>query len=98
VAEYSEKCLEDFDEILDSEIVSSTITKLMALNLDPALKKRKQFLYAKRELKGLGVSSMEELEPTQREYLHRILMKNTTKTDKEEAVSQKVAEKNRALS
>ena len=63
VAEYSPECLQQFDEILDGEIVSSTITKLMALNLDPVLRQRKQFLYTKKELKGLGVSSIEELEP-----------------------------------
>ena len=63
MAEYSEQCLQQFDDVLDGEVVSSTITKLMALNLDPALRARKQFLYTKRELKGLGVTSMEELEP-----------------------------------
>jgi hypothetical protein len=62
VAEYSEQCLQQFDDVLDGD-VSSTITKLMALNLDPALRARKQFLYTKRELKGLGVTSMDELEP-----------------------------------
>jgi len=98
VAQYSDQCLQQFDEILDGEIVSSTITKLMALNLDPVLRQRKQFLYTKKELKGLGVSSIDELEPKQQEYLNKILCKNTTKSEREEMLSQKVVERNRALS
>lgn len=83
--------------MLDGD-VSSTINKLMALNLDPALRTRKQFLYTKRELRGLGVSSMDELEPKQRENLQKILNKTLEKSENEERVSQKVVEKNRELS
>lgn len=41
---------------------------------------------------------MDELEPKQREYLQKILLKNTSKSEKEEMVSQRVAERHRALS
>lgn len=78
--------------------MSSTITKLMALNLDPVLRRRKQFLYIKKELKGLGAASLDELEPKQRENLEKILDKNTTTSEREEMLSQKVVERHRALS
>jgi hypothetical protein len=69
----------------------------MALNLDPVLRQRKQFLYTKKELKGLGVASLEELEPKQRENLEKILDKNTTTSEREEMLSAKVVEAHKKI-
>ena len=69
IAGYTDQCIDQFDQILDGDVVSSTITKLMALNLDPVIRKRKEFLYIKKEMKGLKISDADELEPKQREKL-----------------------------
>jgi hypothetical protein len=62
--------------------VSSTITKLMALNLDPKIRSRKEFLYIKREMKGLGISDVEELGPKQKEFFLNVIEKNTKPTER----------------
>jgi len=52
-AEYSDKILKDFSDLIEAESVGNTIIKLVNLNLDPVLRKRKDFLYMKQELKGM---------------------------------------------
>jgi hypothetical protein len=54
----------------------------MALNLDPMIRKRKEFLYVKKELKGLGISDPDELDPKQRDFYDRMIEKNTLPTER----------------
>lgn len=68
-AKYSEESLESFKEMLESDVSGDTILRLIKLNMDPVLKERKDFLYMKNELKGMGFKYMEELEPNNKAYL-----------------------------
>ena len=58
-----------------------------AFSMDNQLPTHTTELYTKKELKGLGVTSMDELEPKQRENLQKVLDKNNTKSENEELVS-----------
>lgn len=49
--------------MLESDVSGDTILRLIRLNMDPVLKERKDFLYMKNELKGMGYKHLDELEP-----------------------------------
>lgn len=44
-AEYSDEILSQFAEMIEADSTGNTILKLINMNLDPVLKKRKEFLY-----------------------------------------------------
>lgn len=61
VADYSQECIEKFDAILDGDF-NSCMQKLIQHNLDPVVRQRKETLYRQRELKDLGLKSLDQLE------------------------------------
>lgn len=71
VTDYSEECLQDFNTILDGDI-SSIILKLIKHNRDPVVRARKQMLYEKKELRLLGINSLENCDDNVKNALEMI--------------------------
>lgn len=65
---------------------------------DPVLRKRKEFIYKKNELKSLGVETIDELEPIRRKQLIKLYEQNLSDEiyERDEALiaSSKLNEKN----
>lgn len=96
-AEYSDEILEEFHNMIEGEGSGNTILKLINMNLDPVLRKRKDFLYMKAELKGFGMRELEELEPPQREYFQERYKANTDKSEVYYCLSQENMDRTKQL-
>lgn len=67
------------------------------MNLDPVLRQRKDFLYKKAELKGMGVNSVDELEPKQQEYFKQRYAMNVDKSEVLYALSKENMDRTKGL-
>lgn len=81
-APYSIKTWNLFEDILDAPM-AKTIDGLMQLAHDPVIKKRKEQIYKYRELKLLGVRSVDQLDQVNQKGIHILFEKNIGDNDDE---------------
>ena len=79
-APYSIKTWNLFEEILDAPM-AKTIDGLMEMAHDPVIKKRKEQIYKYRELKLLGVRSIDQLDPLNQKGIQILFEKNIGDND-----------------
>ena len=91
VTDYSKECLEHFKTILDGDL-RSIINKLIEHNRDPVVRARKQLLYEKKELRLLGIKSIDDCEDNVKNALDLMFRKNFSVITKEQ-LERKAAQK-----